>query len=321
MVQHVDVQYLDWLKRIQEEGTQKGDRTGTGTISLFGEPQMVFDLKQGFPLITTKKVPFRLIKTELLWFISGDTNIKYLVDRNVHIWDEWAFEKWFESPEYDGVLPRENWKSRRLTDSLFFEDVEKEMKRFSKRIKEDALFASVWGELGSVYGEQWRSWKTSDGFRIDQLLDVIDQIKNNPDSRRLLVVTFNPGEVHKQALPPCHSFFQFYVANNELSCKMYQRSADWGLGVAFNIASYALLTHLVAHECELEVGKFIHTFGDAHVYNNHLDLLQPQLEREPRELPTLVLNKEIKRVIDFGPEDISLQGYDPHPAIKLPVAI
>lgn len=262
-------QYLECLKYVKENGVSKTDRTGTGTISCFGY-QNRYDLSEGFPLVTTKKTFWRGIVHELLWFISGDTNIKYLLENDVHIWDEWADEN---------------------------------------------------GDLGSVYGEQWRSWQTKDNQSIDQLQNVIEQIKNNPDSRRHLVVAYNPGEVDKQALPPCHSFFQFYVANNKLSCQLYQRSADLFLGVPFNIASYALLTMMIAHVCNLEVGDFVHTFGDLHIYNNHFAQIDEQLTRKPYALPTVKLNPAIKNIDDFKFEDIELIDYISHPAIKGAVSV
>lgn len=262
-------QYLECLNHVLENGKEKTDRTGTGTISTFGY-QNRYNLQEGFPLVTTKKTFWRGIVHELLWFISGETNIKYLLDNDVHIWDEWADEN---------------------------------------------------GDLGSVYGEQWRSWQTKDGQTIDQLNNVIDQIKNNPDSRRHLVVAYNPGELDKQALPPCHSFFQFYVCDGKLSCQLYQRSADLFLGVPFNIASYALLTHMIAHVCDLEVGEFVHTFGDLHIYNNHREQIAEQLTREPFELPTIKLNPAVKNIDDFKFSDIELINYKSHPAIKGNVSV
>ncbi len=262
-------QYLDLLRHIRANGVMKEDRTGTGTQSVFGY-QMRFDLSEGFPLLTTKKVHLKSIIYELLWFIAGDTNVKYLQDHGVTIWDEWA----------DGN-----------------------------------------GELGPVYGHQWRSWPAPDGRTIDQLSMVIDTIKKNPDSRRLLVSAWNPGEVDKMALPPCHCLFQFYVAGGKLSCQLYQRSADVFLGVPFNIASYALLTLMIAQVCGLEPGEFVHTTGDTHIYRNHFDQVALQLSREPRPLPRMRLNPDVKSVFDFKYEDFTLEGYDPWPAIKAPVAV
>lgn len=262
-------QYLDLLQEIMDNGVVKKDRTGVGTKSIFGH-QMRFDLSEGFPLLTTKKVHLRSIIHELLWFISGNTNIGYLHDNKVSIWDEWADEN---------------------------------------------------GDLGPVYGKQWRSWQTPDGRSIDQLSQVIDTIKNNPDSRRMIVCAWNPSDVDKMALPPCHCFFQFYVAEGKLSCQLYQRSADTFLGVPFNIASYALLTMMIAQVCGLKPGEFIHTTGDTHIYLNHFDQVREQLSREPRPLPTMKLNPEIKSIFDFKYEDFELEGYDPWPAIKAPVAV
>lgn len=262
-------QYIDLMKHVLENGTQKHDRTGTGTISVFGY-QLRFDLQEGFPLVSTKKVHLRSIIHELIWFLKGDTNISYLKENKVSIWDEWADEN---------------------------------------------------GELGPVYGYQWRSWPTPDGGHIDQITDVINQIKNNPDSRRLIVSAWNVAEISKMALPPCHSFFQFYVADGKLSCQLYQRSADLFLGVPFNIASYALLTMMVAQVCGLQAGDFIHTLGDAHLYNNHLEQTRLQISRKPKPLPQMVLNPEIKDIFDFKYEDFSLENYDPHPHIKAPVAV
>jgi len=262
-------QYLDLMKHVLENGTQKHDRTGTGTISVFGY-QMRFNLQDGFPLVTTKKLHLRSILHELIWFLKGKTNIKYLKDNGVSIWDEWADEN---------------------------------------------------GELGPVYGYQWRSWPAPDGSHIDQISQVVNQIKNNPDSRRIIVSAWNVGFIEQMALPPCHSFFQFYVADGKLSCQLYQRSADIFLGVPFNIASYALLTLMMAQVCGLQPGDFVHTFGDAHLYNNHIEQAQLQLSREPRPLPTMKLNPEIKSIFDFKFEDFTLENYDPHPHIKAPVAV
>ena len=262
-------QYLDLLQEIMDKGVVKKDRTGVGTKSIFGY-QMRFDLSEGFPLLTTKKVHLRSIIHELLWFISGDTNIGYLHDNKVSIWDEWADEN---------------------------------------------------GDLGPVYGKQWRSWQTPDGRSIDQLSQVIDTIRNNPDSRRMIVCAWNPSDVDKMALPPCHCFFQFYVADGKLSCQLYQRSADTFLGVPFNIASYALLTMMIAQVCGLEPGEFVHTTGDTHIYLNHFDQVREQLSREPRPLPRMKLNPSVRSIFDFRYEDFELEGYDPWPAIKAPVAV
>lgn len=261
--------YLGLIEHILENGNLREDRTGTGTIGVFGY-QMRFDLQKGFPLVTTKKVHLRSIIHELLWFLRGDTNIKYLKDNNVSIWDEWADEN---------------------------------------------------GELGPVYGKQWRSWSTADGQTIDQISKVVQSIKNNPYSRRHLVVAFNPAEVDKMALPPCHAFFQFYVANGKLSCQLYQRSADVFLGVPFNIASYALLTMMMAQVTGLVPGEFIHTFGDAHIYKNHIEQCKLQLTREPRPLPRMVLNSAIKDIFAFKFEDFQLIEYNPHPTIKAEISV
>lgn len=262
-------QYHDLLEHILEHGVKKEDRTGTGTISVFGY-QMRFDLNEGFPCITTKKLHLRSIIHELLWFLKGDTNIQYLKDNNVSIWDEWADEN---------------------------------------------------GNLGPVYGSQWRSWPTADGRHIDQIKQVIDQLKNNPDSRRIIVSAWNVGEIEKMALPPCHAFFQFYVAEGKLSCQLYQRSADTFLGVPFNIASYALLTMMMAQVCGLKPGDFVHTLGDAHLYSNHLEQARLQLSRDFRPLPQMKINPEVKDLFEFKYEDFELINYDPHPHIKAEVAV
>jgi thymidylate synthase len=262
-------QYHDLLEHILEYGVKKEDRTGTGTISVFGY-QMRFDLNEGFPCITTKKLHLRSIIHELLWFLKGDTNIQYLKDNNVSIWDEWADEN---------------------------------------------------GNLGPVYGSQWRSWPTADGRHIDQIKQVIDQLKNNPDSRRIIVSAWNVGEIEKMALPPCHAFFQFYVAEGKLSCQLYQRSADTFLGVPFNIASYALLTMMMAQVCGLKPGDFVHTLGDAHLYSNHLEQARLQLSRDFRPLPQMKINPEVKDLFEFKYEDFELINYDPHPHIKAEVAV
>ncbi len=262
-------QYLNLLQHVMDQGVKKEDRTGTGTVSIFGY-QMRFNLEDGFPLLTTKKVHTKSIIHELLWFLKGETNIKYLKDNGVSIWDDWA-------------------------------DAE--------------------GNLGPVYGSQWRSWNCPDGSTIDQISNVIDQIKKNPDSRRLLVSAWNVSEIEKMALPPCHILFQFYVANGKLSCQLYQRSADLFLGVPFNIASYALLTHMIAQVCGLKVGEFIHTLGDAHIYSNHFDQVKLQLSRDVRSLPKIQINPLVKNIFDFKFEDFVVTNYDPHPHIKAAVAV
>lgn len=311
--------YLDLGSKILAEGTVKTDRTGTGTKSIFGH-QMRFDLSKGFPLLTTKRVPFGLIKSELLWFINGDTNIRYLLENNNHIWDEWAFERFVKSPDYQGP-DMSNFGNRALVDEEFNVVYQAELAKFCQNILEDQEFAEKYGELGNIYGAQWRHWETNKGETIDQLRDVIEMIKTTPDSRRLIVSAWNPEDVPSMALPPCHTMFQFYVADGKLSCQLYQRSADVFLGVPFNIASYALLTHLIAHETGLEVGEFIHTLGDAHLYSNHFEQMKTQLAREVRPFPTLVLNEEKKSVFDFDVTDIKVEDYDPHPAIKAPIAV
>jgi thymidylate synthase len=262
-------QYLDLMRHILEHGTRKGDRTGTGTLSLFG-PQLRFDLQAGFPLLTTKKVHLKSIIHELLWFLKGETNVRYLRENGVSIWDEWADDK---------------------------------------------------GELGPVYGYQWRSWPAADGRHIDQMAKVIEDIRRNPDSRRLIVSAWNVADLDSMALMPCHAFFQFYVADGKLSCQLYQRSADLFLGVPFNIASYAALTLMVAQVCNLRPGEFVHTFGDTHLYLNHLEQAREQLSRQPRALPRMILNPEVRNLFDFKYEDFNLVGYEPHPAIKAPVAV
>ena len=262
-------QYLTLLEHVKQNGQKKEDRTGTGTMSVFGY-QMRFNLNEGFPLLTTKKVHLKSVIYELLWFLSGDTNIKFLKDNGVSIWDEWADEN---------------------------------------------------GNLGPVYGHQWRSWPTSEGKEIDQISNLINQIKKTPDSRRLIVSAWNVGEINKMKLPPCHCFFQFYVADGRLSCQLYQRSADIFLGVPFNIASYALLTQMIAHVCGLECGEFIHTLGDAHIYTNHIDQVNEQLGRKPKKLPQIKINPSVKNIFDFKYEDFSLEGYDPYPLIKATVAV
>jgi len=262
-------QYLDLLSHVKKNGIKKEDRTGTGTLSVFGY-QMRFNLADGFPLLTTKKIHLKSVIHELLWFLSGETNIKYLKDNSVSIWDEWADTN---------------------------------------------------GDLGPVYGHQWRSWDTASGESVDQIAQLIDQLKNNPDSRRLIVSAWNVGALAEMKLPPCHAFFQFYVAKKKLSCQLYQRSADIFLGVPFNIASYALLTMMVAEVCNLEYGEFVHTLGDAHIYINHLDQVNEQLERAPKLLPQMKINRKIKNIFDFKYDDFELIGYDPYPLIKAPVAV
>ena len=288
-------QYLELCKTILEKGDRKGDRTGTGTISYFGY-QMRFDLSEGFPLVTTKKVHLKSIIHELLWFISGDTNIKYLVDNDVRIWNDWPFAKYQKSNEYQG------------------ESIEE----FAQKIKDSQDFANKWGDLGPVYGKQWRDFN---GEGVDQLANLIEEIKTNPNSRRLIICAWNPAQIDQMALPPCHSFMQFYVNNGKLSCQLYQRSADVFLGVPFNIASYALFTMMIAQVCNLELGDFIHTLGDAHIYTNHLDQINTQLSREPRQLPKMKINPDVKNIFDFKYEDFELVDYNPHKGIKGKVAV
>ena len=311
--------YLDLGRKLLEEGHRKEDITGTGTLSLFGY-QMRFDLQKGFPLLTTKRVPLGLIKSELLWFLKGDTNIRYLLQNKNHIWDEWAFERYIKSTDYNGP-DMTDFGHRSLTDPEFNEEYKKQSKLFCEKILTDDSFAETYGDLGHIYGYQWRHWETKDGGFIDQIKQVIEAIKKTPDSRRLIVSAWNPEDVPSMALPPCHTMFQFYVQEGRLSCQLYQRSGDVFLGVPFNIASYALLTHLIAHETGLAVGEFVHTLGDAHLYINHIEQMKEQLSREIRAFPTLVLNQEKQSVFDFEMEDIQLEGYDPHPAIKAPIAV
>ena len=288
-------QYLDLCRTILENGIKKEDRTGTGTISYFGY-QMRFDLSEGFPLLTTKKVFLKGIIHELLWFISGSTNIKYLVDNDVKIWNEWPYEIYKKSDSYQNET----------------------LEEFVAKIKNDNDFASRWGELGPVYGKQWRDFN---GQGVDQLSKLIDQIKANPNSRRLIISAWNPCEVDQMALPPCHSFMQFYVIDNKLSCQLYQRSGDVFLGIPFNIASYALFTMMIAQVCGLEYGNFVHTIGDAHIYLNHIDQINLQLSRDTRELPTMKINPNVKSIFDFKYEDFELENYNPHKAIKGKVAV
>lgn len=299
-------QYHDLLKHILENGQVRDDRTGVGTKSVFGY-QMRFDLQAGFPLVTTKKVHLKSIIHELLWFVAGDTNLRYLALNNVNIWNDWPFQRWLNDTGQADAFPKytPEWREK--------------MKEFVAMVREDEAFAKKWGELGPVYGKQWRDFN---GF--DQLRWVIDEIKRNPQSRRLIVSAWNASQIEEMAkagLPPCHTMFQFYVNNGKLSCQLYQRSADTFLGVPFNIASYALLTMMVAQVTGYEQGDFVHTFGDAHLYSNHMEQVEEQLSRDFRPLPTMRINPEVKHIEDFKFEDFELVDYNPHPAIKAPVAV
>ena len=296
-------QYLDLLARIKNEGVVKTDRTGTGTKSVFGH-QMRFDLSEGFPLLTTKKVFLKGIIHELLWFLNGDTNIKYLVDNGVHIWDNDAYRYYNELCVKEGVLPVSMEEFLRAAQ----EGIDSPIKGYK------------FGDLNHVYGYQWRSWPRPNGETIDQIQQAVDLIKNNPDSRRIIVSAWNVADVEKMALPPCHTLFQFYVADGKLSCMLYQRSADTFLGVPFNIASYALLTMMMAQVCGLEAGEFVHTTGDTHLYLNHMEQVDEQLSRTPRALPKMRLNPDVKSIFDFKFEDFTLEEYDPYPTIKAPMS-
>ena len=319
MINENEQQYLTLAQYVLDHGHQKGDRTGTGTLSTFGY-QMRFDLQKGFPILTTKKVAFGLVKSELLWFLRGDTNIRFLLAHNNHIWDEWAFKKWVESDEYQGP-DMTDFGHRWLTDPAFKAVYLAEKKAFCERILADDEFAARYGNLGDVYGAQWRHWQTRRGETIDQIKNVIEAIKTTPDSRRLIVSAWNPEDVPAMALPPCHTLFQFYVNDEKLSCQLYQRSADIFLGVPFNIASYALLTHLIAKECGLAVGEFIHTLGDAHLYSNHLDQIREQLARPVHQAPQLILPDHPMKLSEYTPADIQLANYEHEAAIKAPVAV
>ncbi len=296
--------YLQLLDQVKSKGKRRTDRTGTGTVSVFGA-QARFDLTNGFPLLTTKKLHLKSIIHELLWFISGNTNIQYLAKHKVHIWDDWVYDAYKNSSQFKGESIRE----------------------FSARIAEDDIFAKTWGNLGPVYGKQWRRWTAHDGSEIDQIDYAIQQIKTNPDSRRIIVSGWNVSDLQglikgqRSAPPLCHTMFQFYVDDGELSCQLYQRSADLFLGVPFNIASYSLLTMMIAQVCGLRAKEFIHTFGDLHIYLNHMDQVEEQLSREPREAPRMKIKPEIKSIDDFKFEDFELVRYDPHPRIKAPIAL
>lgn len=311
-------QYQELVRKILAEGHVKTDRTGVGTKSLFGY-QMRFDLSQGFPIVTTKRVPFGLIKSELLWFLRGDTNVRYLLEHNNHIWDEWAFKRYVESPDYHGP-DMTDFGLRAVADPDFNEIYQQELATFNERVLTDDDFAERYGNLGNVYGAQWRSWPLRNGETLDQISQLIDMIKHSPDSRRLIVSAWNPEDVPSMALPPCHTLFQFYVHDGKLSCQLYQRSADVFLGVPFNIASYALLTHLIAKECGLEVGDFVHTLGDAHLYLNHFEAAETLLSREPKPLPQLEID-DFEQFDQVSTDQIRLQGYEPWPTIKAPIAV
>ena|SRR5690625_1260546 len=314
-----ELAYLQLCEEILEAGNEKDDRTNTGTYSLFGK-QIRFHLQDGFPLLTTKRVPFRLVASELLWFLKGDTNIRYLLEHNNNIWNEWAFKKWVESEEYKGP-DMDDFGHRSQIDESFKQEYNKQMDIFKTNILQDDDFAKKYGDLGFVYGKQWRHWQTTTNETIDQIANVIETIKTNPDSRRLIVSAWNPEDIPQMALPPCHTLFQFYVKDGELSCQLYQRSADLFLGVPFNIASYALLTHLIANECGLKVGEFVHTFGDVHIYSNHMEQIKLQLSRTPKQLPTLHIKNKDKSIFDYEVDDFEIVDYDPHPSIKAPVAV
>lgn len=299
-------QYLDLMRHIRDSGVRKEDRTGTGTLSIFGH-QMRFDLSEGFPLVTTKKVHLKSIIHELLWFIQGDTNIRYLAQNGVNIWNDWPFQSYLRETEQDKNFP------------MYTPEWREQMKLFVGRVKTDEQFAAQYGELGPVYGHQWRNFEG-----VDQLAQLVADIQNNPDSRRLIVSAWNPKDIPvmvKSGLPPCHTLFQFYVSEGRLSCQLYQRSADVLLGVPFNIASYALLTLMIAQVAGLKPGDFVHTFGDAHLYSNHLEQVEEQLSRKPHVLPVMSINPSVTDIFSFQYDDFELKGYEPYPPISAPVAV
>lgn len=307
-------QYLELLQKIKDEGVERDDRTGIGTKSLFGY-QMRMNLEEGYPLLTTKKVFLRAIIYELLWFLRGDTNIQFLVQNNIKIWNEWSYQIYLEKNNLEKKLPRysDEWKD--------------EMDDFVDKIKNDDEFARKWGELGPIYGKQWTKWESKEGVEINQIENVIDLIKNDPSSRRIIISGWNVGEIqeliknHHHAPPPCHTLFHFHVLNGKLSCQLYQRSADVFLGVPFNIASYALLTMMMAQVTGLKPGEFIHTFGDVHIYKNHYEQVDEQIKREPRKLPQMEINPEVKDIFGFKFDDFKLKNYNPHPPIKASIAV
>ena len=299
-------QYLDLMRHIRDNGVRKEDRTGTGTLSIFGH-QMRFDLREGFPLVTTKKVHLKSIIHELLWFVQGDTNIRYLVQNGVNIWNDWPFQSWLRQMGRDEKFP------------MYTPEWREQKKLFIERVKTDEQFAAQYGELGPVYGHQWRNFEG-----VDQLAQIVEDIKTNPDSRRLIVSAWNPKDIPvmaKSGLPPCHTLFQFYVTEGRLSCQLYQRSADVLLGVPFNIASYALLTLMIAQVAGLQPGDFVHTFGDAHLYSNHMEQVEEQLSREPHSLPVMSINSSATDLFSFQYDDFELKGYEPYPPISAPVAV
>lgn len=307
-------QYIDLLLDVKQNGVLKNDRTGVGTKSVFGR-QVRFDLSKGFPLLTTKKMFLRGIIHELLWFLKGDTNIKYLVDNNVHIWDEWPYQSWVERNKLTQKYP------------MYSDEWQEKKKEFIENIKEDSDFAEKWGDLGPVYGKQWVRWESPDGSFINQIAEAQDMLRKNPYSRRIIVASWNASDIQiliksKTGAPPlCHTLFQFNVADGKLSCQLYQRSADLFLGVPFNIASYSLLTLMMAKTTGLGPGEFIHTFGDLHIYKNHFSQVEEQILREPRKLPEMKIKRNVKSIFDFKFEDFDLEGYNPHPAIKAQIAV